>query len=197
VPTPCRAYPDSRGLTTIAVTAVLQNWGSFHVHATGAGGGTEPPAAAAATRRVGPFTLITALDASHNRIPVPERRHIARSVDGEYTVLLSRPLTGSDPRLFMAEADTSRYLLGPFAMPATALSGPGEPKRTPGVVGRAGNPASTSNNARTGALPIRRRRSRNAFADGQTTGIPDRPAVSLSQPRRWPTSGNRHIASKK
>lgn len=59
-----------------------------------------------------------------------------------------------------------------------------EPKRTPDVVGRASNPASTSNNARTGALPIRRRRSRNASADGRTTGIPDRPAVSLSQTRR-------------
>lgn len=61
------------------------------------------------------------------------------------------------------------------------------PKRTPGVVGPDSSPASTSNNARTGAGPSLRRRSRNAFADGQATGIPDGPAVSLSQTRRWPT----------
>ncbi|MFG2561431.1 hypothetical protein, partial [Streptomyces sp. NPDC048496] len=51
------------------------------------------------------------------------------------------------------------------------------PNRTPGVVGRANGPASTSNTARTGALPSLRRRSRSAFVLGQTTGIPDRPAV--------------------
>jgi hypothetical protein len=58
------------------------------------------------------------------------------------------------------------------------------PNRTPGMAGWANGPASTSNNVRTGALPSLRRRSRSAFALGQTTGIPDRPAVSLSQTSR-------------
>jgi transposase len=58
------------------------------------------------------------------------------------------------------------------------------PNRAPGVVGWANGPASTSNNARTGALPSLRRRSRSAFVLGQTIGIPDKPTVSLSQTSR-------------
>ncbi|MFF5028276.1 serine/threonine protein kinase [Streptomyces collinus] len=79
------------------------------------------------SRYVGPYVLITGLDDSHSRIPVPERRYVARSADGEHTVLLSLPGTGGDPRRFLAEAEASRYLLGPSAAPATAFSGPGEP----------------------------------------------------------------------
>ncbi len=37
---------------------------------------------------------------------------------------------------------------------------------TPGVRGRPSGPASTSNSALTGAVPMRYRRSRSAFADG-------------------------------
>ncbi|MFF7241661.1 serine/threonine protein kinase [Streptomyces collinus] len=100
------------------------------MHATGgaadvvdAGGQGRP----GRRRCVGPYVLITGLDDSRSRIPVPERRYVARSTDGEHTVLLSLPGTGVDPRRFLAEAEASRYLLGPSAAPATALSGPGEP----------------------------------------------------------------------
>lgn len=58
------------------------------------------------------------------------------------------------------------------------------PNRTPGVVGRASGPASTSDNARTGAQPSRRRGSRRAFGVGQATGSPNSPAVSLSHTSR-------------
>lgn len=94
---------------------------------TGVAAGEEPGRAANARRRVGPYTLITALDDARTKIPVPERRYIARSSDGQHTVLLSLPLPGSDPRRFLTEADASRYLLGPCAAPATALAGPDEP----------------------------------------------------------------------
>ncbi|MEU6772131.1 serine/threonine protein kinase [Streptomyces sp. NPDC046759] len=100
------------------------------MHATGTtdvAAGEEPGRAAKAQRRVGPYRLITALDDPRTKVPVPERRYIARSADGRHTALLSLPLPGRDPHLFLAEADASRYLLGPCAAPATALAGPGEP----------------------------------------------------------------------
>ncbi|MFF5854976.1 hypothetical protein ACFY8B_04940 [Streptomyces sp. NPDC012751] len=75
---------------------------------------------------MGPYTLITALDDPRTRIPVPERRYIARGADGRHTVLLSLPHPGADPRRFLAEAEGSRYLLGPCAAPATALATLGE-----------------------------------------------------------------------
>ncbi|MCD7443985.1 serine/threonine protein kinase [Streptomyces lincolnensis] len=95
------------------------------MHATGAANG-RAQSGAAASRRIGPYVLITALDTPHTHIPVPERRYIARSEDGEHTVLLSVPLRGTAPHRFMAEASASRYLLGPFAAPAVACAAPGE-----------------------------------------------------------------------
>ncbi|MEU6510623.1 serine/threonine protein kinase [Streptomyces sp. NPDC046942] len=89
--------------------------------------GKESARAAKPRRQVGPYTLITALDDAHTRIPVPERRYIARSSDGQRTVLLSLPHSGRDPQRFLAEAEASRYLLGSCSAPATAVAGPGEP----------------------------------------------------------------------
>ena len=57
------------------------------------------------------------------------------------------------------------------------------PNRTPRVCGWASGPATTSNSAFSGAGPSRRRRSRSAFSDGQATGRPASPAVSLAQTR--------------
>ncbi|MGW0770385.1 serine/threonine protein kinase [Streptomyces sp. NPDC002676] len=103
------------------------------MHATGgaaavdAGEGNGRPAK---SRRVGPYTLITAFDDPRSKISVPERRYIARSVDGAHTVLLSLPHLGSDPQhpqRFLAEAEASRYLLGPCAAPATAVASSAEP----------------------------------------------------------------------
>ncbi|SOE63329.1 hypothetical protein SAMN05446589_2315 [Streptomyces sp. OV198] len=95
------------------------------MRATGAGPGAAQPGTTA-SRRIGPYVLITALDDPYSRIPVPERRYIARSDDGEHTVLLSVPHRGTDPQRFMAEADTSRYLLGPFVASTVTCAGPGE-----------------------------------------------------------------------
>ncbi|MER6570212.1 serine/threonine protein kinase [Streptomyces sp. NPDC001093] len=95
--------------------------------ATGVAAGEEPGRAAKTQRRVGPYHLITALDDPHTKVPVPERRYIARSADGQHTVLLSLPLSGRDPQLFLAEAEASRYLLGSCAAPVSAVAGPGEP----------------------------------------------------------------------
>ncbi|MCX4904536.1 serine/threonine protein kinase [Streptomyces sp. NBC_00878] len=83
------------------------------------------------TRRIGPYTVVTRLDAdasgstASGPTPVPERRFIARSADGDRTVLLSTPLPKADPRRFMREADASRFLLGPWVLPATEVAAPG------------------------------------------------------------------------
>ncbi|MBL1084917.1 serine/threonine protein kinase [Streptomyces actinomycinicus] len=78
-------------------------------------------------RRFGPYTVVTRLDAGiPAHTPVPEHRFIARSADGDRTVLLSSPLATADPQRFMAEADASRYLLGPWVLPAVELAAPGE-----------------------------------------------------------------------
>ncbi|MFI9776651.1 hypothetical protein ACIHCV_18305 [Streptomyces sp. NPDC051956] len=74
--------------------------------------------------RLGPYTDITRLDDRASRFPVPELRYIARTPDGDRTVLVSVPLSGTDPQRYTTEADASRYLLGPWASPATELAAP-------------------------------------------------------------------------
>ncbi|MFI5979010.1 serine/threonine protein kinase [Streptomyces sp. NPDC051452] len=79
-------------------------------------------------RRIGPYTVVTRVDTGVTaHTPVSEHRYIARSPDGDRTVLLSKPLETVDPQRFMTEADVSRYLLGPWVLPANELSAPGEP----------------------------------------------------------------------
>ncbi|MEU6846730.1 serine/threonine protein kinase [Streptomyces sp. NPDC046716] len=104
-----------------------------HAPRTGPGSGPAQGAYGGAptggpARPTGPFVVVTRLDGSGPGHPdVPERRHIARTPEGDRTVLLSTPHPGSDPHRFLAEADASRYLLGPAALPATEMSAPGEP----------------------------------------------------------------------
>ncbi|MEX0170755.1 serine/threonine protein kinase [Streptomyces sp. LMG1-1-1.1] len=76
------------------------------------------------TRRIGPYRLITRLDAPGSAVPC--RRFVARTRDGERTVLLSSPLPGADPARFATEADAGRRLLGPWTAPVTDLAGPDE-----------------------------------------------------------------------
>ncbi|MFE6690409.1 serine/threonine protein kinase [Streptomyces sp. NPDC057743] len=76
---------------------------------------------------VGPYVVLNRLDDPASPVPVPERRYMARSADGDRTVLLGLPLPGTDPDRFRAEADTSRYLLGPWASPATEVAPHGTP----------------------------------------------------------------------
>lgn len=75
-------------------------------------------------RRIGPYRLITRLDPP--RTVLPCRRFVARTEDGEHTVLLSTPLPGTDPARFAVEADAARRLLGPWVAPVTSVAGPGE-----------------------------------------------------------------------
>ncbi|MFE7781624.1 serine/threonine protein kinase [Streptomyces nigrescens] len=75
---------------------------------------------------IGPYTVLRGLDDEASGIPVPERRFIGRSADGDRTVLISAPLPGADPGRFLAEAETSRYLLGPWSSPATEVAAPGD-----------------------------------------------------------------------
>ncbi|MEU1710612.1 serine/threonine protein kinase [Streptomyces sp. NPDC005706] len=76
---------------------------------------------------MGPYTVVTRLDTRvPAQTPVSEHRFIARSADGDRTVLLSTPLATVDPQRFMAEADASRYLLGSWVLPAAELSAPGD-----------------------------------------------------------------------
>ncbi|OIK06836.1 serine/threonine protein kinase [Streptomyces monashensis] len=79
------------------------------------------------TKQIGPYTVVTRLDAGVPvHTPVSEHRFIARSADGDRTVVVSRPLAGVDPRRFMAEAEASRYLLGSWVLPAVELAASGE-----------------------------------------------------------------------
>ncbi|ARF57124.1 serine/threonine protein kinase [Streptomyces gilvosporeus] len=85
-----------------------------------------------AGRRIGPYTVLGTLDGDDasgpsgtSGMPLPERRFLARSADGARTVLISVPLPGADPGRFLAEAEVSRYLLGPWSSPATELAPPG------------------------------------------------------------------------
>ncbi|MFF8900089.1 twin-arginine translocation signal domain-containing protein [Streptomyces lydicus] len=78
---------------------------------------------------VGPYTVLGRLDGEAPVLPVPEQRLIGRSADGDRTVLIGVPLPGADPGRFLAEADASRYLLGPWSWPAAELAAPGEPPR--------------------------------------------------------------------
>ncbi|WP_031085829.1 serine/threonine protein kinase [Streptomyces sp. NRRL WC-3549] len=79
-------------------------------------------------RRIGPYTVITRLDPTGaGTMPVPERRHIARTADGERTVLLSTPLDGTDPERFLVEARTAQTPLGPWFSTVTECSPAGGP----------------------------------------------------------------------
>lgn len=75
---------------------------------------------------MGPYAVLRELDDEASGIPVPERRFIGRSADGDRTVLIGAPLPGADPARFLAEAETSRYLLGPWSSPAAEVAAPGD-----------------------------------------------------------------------
>ncbi|MEU9796470.1 serine/threonine protein kinase [Streptomyces sparsogenes] len=78
-------------------------------------------------RRLGPYDVVARLDADGDRIPVPERRFIARLPGGNRTVLISLPLPGTDPARFAAEAAAARHgLPGPWIAPVVEIGGTAE-----------------------------------------------------------------------
>ncbi|MFF8840646.1 serine/threonine protein kinase [Streptomyces sp. NPDC015130] len=109
--------------------------------ATPAAPRTAPDRPSAQDRRVGPYRLVTRLDPPGTAVPC--RRFVARTPDGDRTVLLSTPLPGTDPARFAAEATAGRYLLGPWIAPVTDVSEPAGPAGPPGLTGQAGAPGAT------------------------------------------------------
>ncbi|MGN9794071.1 serine/threonine protein kinase [Streptomyces sp. OZ13] len=74
-------------------------------------------------RSIGPYHLVTRLDPTGPGFPpVPEHRFVARSADGERTVLICAPLEAADPARFLVEADAARRLVGPWTLPVADLS---------------------------------------------------------------------------
>ncbi|MFI9585169.1 serine/threonine protein kinase [Streptomyces sp. NPDC052236] len=74
-------------------------------------------------RQIGSYYLITRLDPARPGFPpVPEHRFIARSADGDRTVLISAPLEATDPGRFLVEADAARRPLGPWFCPVAEVS---------------------------------------------------------------------------
>ncbi|MBZ9638503.1 serine/threonine protein kinase, partial [Streptomyces sp. PSKA30] len=64
------------------------------------------PDAGRGARQIGPYTVVTRLDGRTTAgATVSEHRFVARSADGDRTVLLSTPLSTTDPQRFMTEAD--------------------------------------------------------------------------------------------
>ncbi|MGK5642812.1 serine/threonine protein kinase [Streptomyces sp. URMC 126] len=64
--------------------------------------------------RIGPYAVLGRLDAPTGGVPAAEHRFVARSADGDRTVLVSTPREGVDPDRFRAEAQAARRLFGPW-----------------------------------------------------------------------------------
>ncbi|MEV4332536.1 serine/threonine protein kinase [Streptomyces sp. NPDC049597] len=74
-------------------------------------------------RHIGPYQLITRLDPTGPGLPpVPEHRFVARSADGDRTVLVSAPLADTDPGRFLVEAQAARGFVGPWVLPVDEVS---------------------------------------------------------------------------
>ncbi|MFB7867600.1 serine/threonine protein kinase [Streptomyces sp. NPDC056069] len=75
-----------------------------------------------------PYRLVTRLDppesASAAASPTtPYRRFVARSAEGDRTVLFSAPHPGADPDLFRAEAEAAQRVTAPWTLPVQAVGG--------------------------------------------------------------------------
>ncbi|MEU4035695.1 serine/threonine protein kinase [Streptomyces collinus] len=81
---------------------------------------TGPGARPQIPSRIGPYAVVTALDADATPT-VAERRCIARSRDGDRTVVLSLPPSGADHDRWVAEATAARHLALPGLVRITEL----------------------------------------------------------------------------
>ncbi|MFE5534563.1 serine/threonine protein kinase [Streptomyces sp. NPDC056492] len=59
---------------------------------------------------IGPYATLARLDADSTGRTVPERRYLARTADGERTVLVCLPRAGADPSRWAVEAEWARRL---------------------------------------------------------------------------------------
>ncbi|MFI8435069.1 serine/threonine protein kinase [Streptomyces sp. NPDC079020] len=69
--------------------------------------------------RIGPYVPLAALDARDGGRPVPDRRYLARSADGDRTVLVCVPRPGADPARWAEEAGQALRLSLPRFLPVT------------------------------------------------------------------------------
>ncbi|MFD8789635.1 protein kinase family protein [Streptomyces vinaceus] len=74
-------------------------------------------------RQLGPFTTLARLDAASTERSVPERRYLARSADGERTVLIGVPRVGADPSRWAVEAEGARRLRLPRFLAVAEVGG--------------------------------------------------------------------------
>ncbi|MFD7553941.1 serine/threonine protein kinase [Streptomyces sp. NPDC059835] len=72
---------------------------------------------------IGPFTTLARLDAESAERTVPDRRYLARSADGERTVLVGCPRVGADPSRWALEAEGARRLALPGLLTVTEVGG--------------------------------------------------------------------------
>lgn len=73
--------------------------------------------------QIGPYAILARFDSKADAPTVPERRYIARSTDGERTVMACLPLVGSDPGRWAVEAEGARRLSPPGFVPVAEVGG--------------------------------------------------------------------------
>ncbi|MCX4587790.1 serine/threonine protein kinase [Streptomyces sp. NBC_01481] len=73
--------------------------------------------------QIGPFMTVARLDAESTEATVSERRCIARSTDGDRTVIACLPHIGADPTRWAVEAEGARRLSIPGLLPVTEVGG--------------------------------------------------------------------------
>ncbi|MFC8259565.1 serine/threonine protein kinase [Streptomyces sp. NPDC057291] len=73
--------------------------------------------------QIGPYVTLARLDSEAAAHTVPERRYIARSTDGERTVVACLPLVGADPGRWAVEAEGARRLSLPGFLPVAEVGG--------------------------------------------------------------------------
>ncbi|WP_327355728.1 serine/threonine protein kinase [Streptomyces sp. NBC_01304] len=73
--------------------------------------------------QIGPYVTLARVDADGDRQPVPDRRYIARSSDGERTVVVCLPRVDADPMRWAVEAEGARRSSLPGLAPVTEVGG--------------------------------------------------------------------------
>ncbi|MFC4612293.1 serine/threonine protein kinase [Streptomyces maoxianensis] len=73
--------------------------------------------------QIGPYITLARLDAESAERTVPDRRFIARSIDGDSTVIVCVPRIGADPSRWAIEAEGARRLSIAGLLPVTEVGG--------------------------------------------------------------------------
>ncbi|MFE9821026.1 serine/threonine protein kinase [Streptomyces sp. NPDC005791] len=73
--------------------------------------------------RIGPYTVLGRFDSGSHPGALPESRYIARSADGDRTVLVCLPGAGADPARWAVEARHARDLSVPGLLPVDEVGG--------------------------------------------------------------------------